>query len=103
MEEKKRKEKKPVAENAEDKPRVKRTAEELAEGHLDKVNHNLAKTMDWYGKLAKTVTSRKHPLTDRQKAYAVATIGTAHQKFLDTVAGTIEAEVVVDIRTAEKE
>lgn len=84
------------------KDRVKRTPEELASAHLDKVNHNLAKTMDWYGKLAKTVTSRKHPLTERQKAYAVATIGKAHQKFLDTVAGTIEPEVIVDIRTADE-
>lgn len=86
----------------EQKERVKRTPEELASAHLDKVNHNLAKCLDWYAKLAKAVTSRKHPLTDRQKAYAVATIAKANQKFQDTVAGTIEPEVVVDIRTAEE-
>jgi len=88
------------------KPEVKErkvsTPEQLEEAHLDKVNLYMANTQKWEKRLGKAVSSRKHTMTDRQKAYVVRIMGDSHQAFLDAIAGTAEPETIVDVRQANQ-
>ena len=72
--------------------KVKRTDAELATAHLGKVEHDIKAVEKWTGKLAKAMTSRKYPLTEDQTQYALAYLAKVNDKFVQTLAGKVEAK-----------
>ena len=53
---------------AEKKKRTEKSDSVLAKEHLEKTAHFVDQMDNWMTKLIKAVNSRKHPLTDAQKA-----------------------------------
>ena len=87
MADKQRKEKKPV-----EAEKVKKTPVELAEAHLAKVEKQVQSVVKATGKLAKSMTSRKYPLTEGQTEHVLEYLENASDKFATTLSGTEEAK-----------
>ena len=87
MSDKTRKEKKP-----EEAPKVKKTPDELAEAHLAKVEKQVRAVAKATGKLAKSMTSRKYPLTEAQTEHALEYLENASDSFAKTLSGKVEAK-----------
>jgi hypothetical protein len=66
---------------AEKKKRTEKSDNVLAKEHLEKTAHFVDKVDDWMTKLIKAVNSRKHPLTDGQKAKVSDTLNALYDKY----------------------
>ena len=70
--------------------KVKRTDEELAAAHLVKVEKQVQAVVKATGKLAKSMTSRKYPLTEAQTEHALEYLENASDSFAKTLSGKVE-------------
>ena len=72
--------------------KVKRTDAERATAHLEKVERQVQAVAKATGKLAKSMTSRKYPLTEAQKTHALEYLQNASDSFAKTLSGKVETK-----------
>jgi predicted RNA-binding protein with RPS1 domain len=84
--------KKDKSENAEQKQRVKRSPEELAEQYITKMEHCVQRLDMWYEKTLKGIKSRKHQLSEEQRTYVLQHIAEVNDAFFTSVAGTAKVD-----------
>ncbi len=65
----------------EKKKRSDKSDAELAKKHLENTAHYVDQVDNWMNKLIKAVNSRKHPLTDAQKAKVSGAIGALYDRY----------------------
>ena len=66
---------------SEKKKRTEKSDSVLAKEHLEKTAHFVDQVDNWMTKLIKAVNSRKHPLTDGQKAKVSGAIGELYDRY----------------------
>lgn len=66
---------------AESVPRNRKSAEELQKAHKDSVESLVKKTESYMKKLVRKLKSKKHPLTDEEKAFVLSYLSVVYEEF----------------------
>jgi hypothetical protein len=68
-----------------DGEKTKKTAAELATLHVAKLEYAVARLEMWTDKVAKILKSKRHPMTDAEKAQVLEYMEKVRQSFVDTL------------------